>query len=37
MKVIKKTKEFLMGLILVAILYVLIIMMFILNSEVSVF
>jgi hypothetical protein len=37
MKVIKKTKEFLMSLILVAILYVLIIMMFILNSEVSVF
>ena len=37
MKVIKKTKEFLMGLILVAILYVLIIMMFILNSEVNTF
>jgi hypothetical protein len=37
MKAIKKTKELLMGLILIAILYVLIIMMFILNSEMSVF
>jgi hypothetical protein len=37
MKTIKKTKELLMGLILIAILYVLIIMMFILNSEMSVF
>ena len=37
MKSIKRTKEFLMGLILVAILYVLIIMMFILNNEMSVF
>ncbi len=34
---IKKTKELLMGLVLVGILYVLMIMMFILNSEVSVF
>ena len=37
MKAIKKTKELLMGLILIAILYVLIIMIFILNSEMSVF
>lgn len=35
MKAIKKTKEILMGLTLIAILYVLIIMMFILNSEVN--
>jgi len=37
MKAIKKTKELLMGLILIAILYVLMIMMFILNSEVNTF
>ena len=34
-KAIKKTKDFLMGLALVGILYVFMIMMFILNSEVS--
>jgi len=37
MKAIKKTKELLMGLVLVGILYVLMIMMFILNSEVNTF
>jgi hypothetical protein len=37
MKAIKKTKDLLMGLTLVAILYVLMIMMFILNSEVNSF
>ena len=35
MKAIKKTKDLLMGLALVGILYVFMIMMFILNSEVS--
>ena len=35
MKAIEKTKNLLMGLTLVAILYVLMIMMFILNSEVN--
>ena len=34
-KAIKKTKDLLMGLVLVGILYVFMIMMFILNSEVS--
>ena len=37
MKAIEKTKKLLMGLTLVAILYVLMIMMFILNSEVNSF
>ena len=37
MKAIEKTKNLLMGLTLVAILYVLMIMMFILNSEVNSF
>ena len=37
MKAIEKTKKLLMGLTLVAILYVLMIMMFILNSEVNTF
>ena len=37
MKAIKKTKDLLMGLALVGILYVFMIMMFILNSEVSSF
>ena len=35
MKAIKKTKNLLMGLTLIATLYVLMIMMFILNSEVN--
>ena len=35
MKAIKKIKDLLMGLVLVGILYVIMIMMFILNSEVS--
>ena len=35
MKAIKKTKNILMGLTLIAILYVFMIMMFILNSEVN--
>jgi hypothetical protein len=37
MKAIKKTKELLMGLVLVGILYVFMIIMFILNSEVNTF
>ena len=37
MKAIKKTKNLLMGLPLIATLYVLMIMMFILNSEVNTF
>jgi hypothetical protein len=37
MKAIKKTKNLLTGLTLIAILYVLMIMMFILNSEVNTF
>jgi hypothetical protein len=37
MKAIEKTKNLLMGLTLVAILYVFMIMMFILNSEVNSF
>ena len=37
MKAIEKTKNLLMGVTLVAILYVLMIMMFILNSEVNSF
>ena len=35
MKAIKKTKDLLMGLVLVGILYVFMIMMFILNGEMS--
>ena len=35
MKAIKKTKDLLMGLVLVGMLYVFMIMMFILNSEVN--
>jgi len=35
MRLIKKTKDFLMGLVLVAMLYMIMIMMFILDSEVS--
>ena len=35
MRLIKKTKNFLMGLVLVAMLYMIMIMMFILDSEVS--
>ena len=35
MRLIKKTKDFLMGVVLVAMLYMIMIMMFILDSEVS--
>ena len=35
MKAIKKTKDLLMGLAVIGILYVIMIMMFILNSEVN--
>ena len=35
MRAIKKIKDFLMGLVLVAMLYMIMIMMFILDSEVS--